>query len=99
MRTTVTVDDDAQLLLEEAMRHTGQSFKVTLNQAIRKGLAEIVPAVAEEPFVVASQAMSLRAGIDPARLQQMSDEMDVEAFLDLGRELPRISKRAPEQVP
>jgi len=99
MRTTVTVDDDAQQLLEQAMRQTGQSFKVTLNQAIRKGLAEIVPTLAEEPFVVASQTMGLRAGIDLAQLQQMGDEIEVDAFLNLGGELSRISKRTPEQMP
>ena len=71
------------------MQQTGQSFKVTLNQAVRRGLANIVPAVEEEPFVVRSQPMGLRAGIDPTKLQNLADQMEVEAFLDLSRRLDR----------
>lgn len=95
MRTTVTVDQDVELLLREAMRQTGQSFKVSLNQAIRKGLAGTVIPVDEEPFVVSPQSMGLRAGIDPAQLQQFGDELEVDAFLDLTRALLQTSKGSP----
>jgi hypothetical protein len=82
MRTTVTVDHDVEQLLRLAMQQTGQSFKVTLNQAIRKGLAGILaPRGDEPPFVVSPRSMGLRAGLDPARLQQLDDELDVDSFL------------------
>ena len=39
MRTTVTLDSDVQVLLKKAMRKRDASFKQTLNDAIRQGLA------------------------------------------------------------
>ncbi len=83
MRTTVTVEPDVEQLLRQAMQQTGQSFKTTLNEAIRKGLAGITLAVPEEPFVVSPQSMGLRTGIDPVELQQLGDELEVDAFLNL----------------
>jgi hypothetical protein len=37
--------------------------------------------------------MGLRSGIDPARLQELGDELDVQAFLDLGRRLMPAAKK------
>ena len=87
MRTTVTVDQDVEQLLRQAMQETGQSFKVTLNQAVRKGLADVVPASDEAPFVVEPKPLGVRAGVDPTRLQELGDELEVDAFLDLTRRL------------
>ncbi len=92
MRTTVTVDPDVEQLLRAAMHQTGQSFKVTLNQALRKGLTSTYAAVEEEPFKVAPLDMGLRAGIDPAWLQQVADDMDVDSFLDLTNQLRAVSE-------
>jgi len=87
MRTTVTLDPDVEQILRQAMQQTGESFKATLNQAIRRGLADAVPVVEEEPFVVKAKNMGLRPGIDPTQLQDLADEMEVEAFLDVTRKL------------
>ncbi len=87
MRTTVTVDHDVEQLLRLTMQQTGQTFKVTLNQAVRKGLADIVPEQDELPFVVQPKSLGVRAGIDPARLQELGDELEVDAFLDVTRHL------------
>jgi hypothetical protein len=38
MRTTVTLDPDARLLVERSMRERGLTFKEALNEAIRAGL-------------------------------------------------------------
>ena len=95
MRTTVTVDSDVEQLLRQAMQQAGQSFKVTLNQAVRKGLAGTIPAMQEEPFVVACQSMGLRTGIDSTQLQQVADELEVDAFLSLTRSLPRTAEESP----
>ena len=87
MRTTITVDADVEQLLRVAMQQSGQSLKTTLNQAVRRGLAGTIVGAAQPPFLVEPQPMGLRAGIDPARLQELGDELDVQAFLDLGRRL------------
>ena len=92
MRTTVTIDDDAERLLRQAMRQTGESFKATLNRAIRRGLVDTVPVADEKPFVVESQPMGLRPGIDPTKLQDLADEMEVAGFLKLSRRLDRESE-------
>jgi hypothetical protein len=87
MRTTITVDADVEQLLRLAMQQSGQSLKTTLNQAVRRGLAGTIVGAAQPPFQVESQPMGLRAGIDPARLQELGDDLDVQAFLELSRRL------------
>jgi hypothetical protein len=93
MRTTITVDADVEQLLRVAMQQSGQSLKTTLNQAVRRGLAGTIVGEAQPPFRVEPQPMGLRAGIDPARLQELGDELDVQAFLDLGRRLMPAAKK------
>ena len=93
MRTTITVDADVEQLLRVAMQQTGQSLKTTLNQAVRRGLAGTIVGAAQPPFRVEPQPMGLRAGIDPARLQELGDELDVQAFVDLGRRLMPAAKK------
>lgn len=39
MRTTVTLDPDVRLLLAEAMKERGISFKQAINDSIRTGMA------------------------------------------------------------
>ncbi len=38
MRTTVTIDPDTEALLKGEAARTGQSFKVVLNQAVKRAL-------------------------------------------------------------
>jgi hypothetical protein len=83
MRATVTVDHDVDQLLRLTMLNTGQSFKVTLNQAIRKGLANVTPDRVEKPFVVQPTSLGVLTGIDPSLLQELGDELEVDAFLSL----------------
>jgi hypothetical protein len=86
MRTTVTLDPDVERLLREAMHDRRQSFKETLNQAIRNGLTE-VKAAREPRFKTHARSMGLRAGIDPARLNQLDGDLEADAFLALTRKL------------
>ncbi len=39
MRTTITLDPDAEALLQRSMRERGWTFKEAVNHAIRAGLA------------------------------------------------------------
>lgn len=79
MRTTVTLDPDVEARLREAMREQGTSFKATLNGALRRGLG--VPAGGGEPFVVEARPLGLRAGVDPARLRDLDDDIEVDEFV------------------
>ncbi len=87
MRTTVTLEPEAERLLHEAMHQRGQSFKEALNQAVIQGLADLPCDTDETPFVPQSFPMNLRTGYDPAHLNSLSDNMEVTAFLDLSRRL------------
>jgi hypothetical protein len=82
MRTTVTLDQDVERLLRAAMHRSRSTFKQTLNAAIRAGLSGSSGPAKMEPFVVEARPMGLRAGIDPAGLNKLVDELEVEAFLD-----------------
>lgn len=79
MRTTVTLDPDVEQLLREAMHRTRRSFKATVNAALRAGLRG--GAATPAPFEVRARPMGLRAGIDPAGLNRLNDELEVEAHL------------------
>ena len=81
MRTTVTLDPDVEQLLREARHRTRSTFKETINNAIREGLKGFAPQERESRFEVAARPMGLRTGIDPARLADLGDEMEVDAFL------------------
>ena len=87
MRTTITVDPDVEQLLRAAMEATGQSLKATLNEAVRRGLAGIAVQASEPRFKVEPRPMGLRAGIDPTKLGDLADDLEVEAFLDVSRSL------------
>jgi hypothetical protein len=95
MRTTVTIDRDAEQLLRDAMQRSRKGFKATLNQAIRKGLGGAAGGAAAAPFTVKARALGLRAGIDSARLNQVNDEFEVDAFLETTRRLQREVDRTP----
>ena len=47
----------------------------------------MAPPVDEPPFRVDARPLGLRAGIDPARLNQLNDEQEVDAFLALTDQL------------
>ena len=87
MRTTVTLDPDVEHLLKEKARQSRQSFKQALNNAIRQGLRDESAAVSGKPFRVKARPMRLRAGIDPARLGEVADDLEVKAFLEVTKRL------------
>ncbi len=96
-RTTVTLDPDVEQLLRDAMQRRRQSFKEALNQAIRNGLTDLPSGEREGRFKVRARPMGLRAGIDPARLNQFADEMEVDAFLTLSQRLAADAKKSRKQ--
>jgi len=81
MRTTVTLDEDVERLLREAMHRSRCGFKETLNAAIRTGLGRKTARTGRAPFVVKARPMGLRPGLDPASLNKLADEFEVDAFL------------------
>jgi hypothetical protein len=88
MRTTVTLDADVDRLLKEEMRRSGTTFRQALNQAIRRALAG---SVAEErrPFKLRPKRLSLRPGVDPAMLQHLEEDLEIESFIQKTRKLSK----------
>jgi hypothetical protein len=89
MRTTVTLDPDVSHLLQQAMQTSRQGFKTTLNAALRRGLVHQKPGRPAGRFVVRAKALGLRAGLDPARLHAVDDDLEVAAYLATTRRLAR----------
>lgn len=93
MRTTVTIDPQVEQLLRQAMQTRGQSFKQVLNSALRKGLADVEHDAREPRFEVHARPMHLRAGVDPARLNALADDLEMQAHAELTSRLLDESTR------
>jgi hypothetical protein len=52
VRTTLTIDDDIAVLVEQEQRRSGDSFKGTVNRLLRRGLMNAKEKAATKPFVV-----------------------------------------------
>jgi hypothetical protein len=75
MRTTVTLDPDAEQIVRRRMRERGMTFKEAINDAIRGGASTVA---AREPFTTETAAMGeSRVNLDRA-LQLAGDLEDDE---------------------
>ena len=81
MRTTVTIDDDLAVALEELRKREGLSFKVALNQVIRLGVqAQSAPPKAKK-YRTPTRALGLKPGIDPTRFNAVLEGLETDAFI------------------
>ena len=85
MRTTVTLDDDLAVALEELRKREGLSFKAAINRAIRLGIQTTSAPPKPKKYRTPTKALGLRTGIDPLRLNALVDEMETDAFTDSER--------------
>ena len=86
MRTTVTLDPDADALVRQLMRERGLTFKQAVNEAIRSGLAR-GSGIGREPFRTPTFAMGWTEGLSLDRALAIAGELEDE---DLAR---RIASR------
>ena len=85
MRTTLTLEDDLAKKLKELARGTDRKFKEVVNDAIRKGLSLGEPPPADqERFVVRARACGFRTGVDPTKLNQLYDDLEMEDLSSKG---------------
>lgn len=86
MRTTLTVEDDVFRLLEREAAENGLTFKEVVNATLRRGLAarQLDQAAPKPRVVVKPFTGGLLPGIDPNRMNQLNDELEVEVFLEKG---------------
>lgn len=89
MRTTVTLDDDVVRELRERVKQGDRSFKKELNDALRLAFSiSRAPSGRRRKFKVKAHRSRFRHGIDPEKLNQLVDQLDVEE-----RVSPRQRKR------
>jgi hypothetical protein len=91
MRTTLTLDDDVAAQLREEAARQGLPFKQVLNRTLRVGLRAGSGAPERKPFRTQARRLGLRPGIDPTKLNQLVDELEVEEFLRKHAEWTRRS--------
>ena len=77
MRTTLTLDDDVAAKLRSAARKTGRSFRETVNEAIRRGLAAPRAAGGPRRFtVIARDLGELRPGLSLDNIGELLDRIE-----------------------
>ncbi|OFX21527.1 MAG: hypothetical protein A2V77_05270 [Anaeromyxobacter sp. RBG_16_69_14] len=80
MRTTVTLDPDVATKLKQLAHKSRRSFKAVLNESLRRGLAAQARSATASPFVVEPHSGGFRPGVDPAKLNQLVDQLETEDF-------------------
>ncbi len=80
MRTTITIDDDILVQVEDMRRREGLTFKAALNQLLRAGIQYRGQLPTPNRYRTPTRPLGLRAGIDANKLNQLVDELDAEAF-------------------
>ena len=80
MRTTVTLDPDVADKLTRLAHARRASFKQTLNDVLRRGLAGQETSGTAKPFSVTPHRSGFRAGVDLLKLNQLADELEAQDF-------------------
>ena len=80
MRTTVTLESDVAAKLKKLAHRTGRSFKATLNDVLRRGLARPERDATSRAFVVEPHSGGFRPGVDQGKLNQLVDELEAHDF-------------------
>ena len=78
----MTIDDDVAGLLQQRARELGKPFKEVVNGALRKGLIQIGQTSPPQPVTTRPKDLGLKPGFDPDRMNQLVDELEVDAYLE-----------------
>ena len=81
MRTTLTLEPDVAREIKARMAAQKSTMKQVVNDALRRGLAAVDSAPAMKPFRVEPHSFGLRPGIDPDKLNQLVDELEVQEYV------------------
>ncbi len=85
MRTTLTLDDDVAAKLRELAHRRRLSFKEVVNSVLRRGLAaQESRAERGRPYQVDVFRSDFRPGVDPFKLNQLSDDLEARRFAEVG---------------
>lgn len=76
MRTTLTLDDAVAVQLKRLAHRRRASFKDTVNEALKHGMATMTAPPETPPYRTRPRHLGAFVGIDPTRLGQVGDEVD-----------------------
>jgi hypothetical protein len=76
VRTTLTIDDDIAVLVEQEQRRSGESFKGTVNRLLRHGLTAKERNAERAPFEVKPLYMGLRPGQNYDNIEALLEELE-----------------------
>ena len=74
MRTTLTLDDDIAAALRDTARALNRSFEHVVNETLRRGMS-IAAREDSTPFKLIPNRSGFSPGIDPLRLNQLSEDL------------------------
>lgn len=78
MRTTLTLDPDVEKYIRDACHAQKKTFKQVVNEAIR---ASLQPKSEKLPELLPAKGLGWAPGVDPRKLKDLDDEMEMESFL------------------
>jgi hypothetical protein len=81
MRTTLTIEEDVARQIRKRMAEKKLPLKQVVNDALRAGLKKTSKQERVPPFRVEPYPMEFQPGINPDKLNQLVDELEVEDFL------------------
>lgn len=81
MRTTLTLDDDVADFLRAQSRLHDKPFKQMVNETLRRGMAPELRRPARARYRVEPNRSAFLPGVDPRRLNQLSDQLETEDFI------------------
>jgi Ribbon-helix-helix protein, copG family len=75
-RTTITLDDDVDAKLKEAVKKSGKSFKETVNETLRAGLLAQGRQQNRKPFKIRTFNMGLKPGYSYDKPWDLIEEIE-----------------------
>ena len=82
MRTTLTLDDDVADKLKRLAEQRRVPFRSVVNELLRRALAGQGTRRRPEPFRVETFTSAFRPGVDPVKLNELSDELEAQHALE-----------------
>lgn len=76
VRTTLTLEEDVAVKLQQYCRRTGRSLKAAVNELLRAGLNTRRAAEPQAPFHVRTRALRTRPGIDLDNIGELLEQID-----------------------
>ncbi|MDA0838850.1 MAG: hypothetical protein O3B01_28935 [Planctomycetota bacterium] len=81
MRTTLTIDDDLAAAIERFQASKGLKLREAVDVLLRSGLELVERSPTSKPYEGPVFESKLVPGVDPNRMNQLADELEVEEHL------------------